>query len=50
MPKADLPMTIWDQNTKVGGFIRTIDIRSDGNENGYDHTGALAPIGLAVTR
>lgn len=29
MPKADLPMTIWDQNTTAGGFMRTIDIRSD---------------------
>lgn len=30
MPKADLPLTLWDQNAAAGGFIRTIDIRSDG--------------------
>jgi len=30
MPKADLPMTIWDQNTAAGGFVRTFDIRGDG--------------------
>jgi hypothetical protein len=30
MPKADLPMVLWDQNASAGGFIRTIEIRSDG--------------------
>jgi hypothetical protein len=28
MPKADLPLVIWDQNRAAGGFIRTLDIRS----------------------
>lgn len=27
MPKADLPMIIYDQNRSAGGFIRTIEIR-----------------------
>ncbi|WP_071000381.1 SAVED domain-containing protein [Methylobacterium sp. C1] len=27
MPKADLPMVIYDQNRSAGGFIRTIEIR-----------------------
>jgi hypothetical protein len=30
MPKADLPMTVWDQNAAAGGFIRAIEIRSEG--------------------
>lgn len=26
MPKADLPLTVWDENKALGGFRRTIDI------------------------
>jgi SMODS-associated and fused to various effectors sensor domain len=29
MPKADLPLVIWDQNRTAGGFIRALDIRSE---------------------
>jgi hypothetical protein len=25
MPKADLPLVIWDENRSHGGFLRTID-------------------------
>ena len=27
MPKADLPLVIWDQNRAAGGFMRTLEIR-----------------------
>jgi SMODS-associated and fused to various effectors sensor domain len=26
MPKADLPLKIFDQNTRLGGFVATLDI------------------------
>jgi hypothetical protein len=29
MPKADLPLHIYDQNRSVGGFIPTLRIASD---------------------
>lgn len=29
MPKADLPMTIYDQNRVSGGFIKTLEIKSE---------------------
>ncbi len=29
MPKADLPLVLWDQNRKIGGFIRTLTIGAD---------------------
>ena len=32
MPKADLPLMIWDQNRTAGGFIKTLEIR---NEEGH---------------
>lgn len=32
MPKADLPMRIYDQNSKQGGFVETLTIHSDWKE------------------
>jgi hypothetical protein len=29
MPKADLPLVIWDQNRAAGGFMRTLEIRNE---------------------
>lgn len=26
MPKADLPLRIWDQNRTMGGFIKTLTV------------------------
>ncbi|MGU3375212.1 SAVED domain-containing protein [Chryseobacterium sp. M5A1_1a] len=29
MPKADMPLVIYDQNTALGGFVKAIEIRND---------------------
>ena len=26
MPKADMPMTVYDQNRRIGGFVKAIDL------------------------
>jgi allophanate hydrolase subunit 2 len=27
MPKADLPLVIYDQNTSLGGFVKALEIK-----------------------
>ena len=31
MPKADLPMLVFDQNRALGGFVAALEIRQDGS-------------------